>query len=274
MADRILVAEEEEQVRSVLRSLLARAGYEVTEVETGRQAIRELFASPPDLVILDLMLPEPDGWRLLGRIREVTDVPILVLSAFGSPTDVTRGLRAGADDYIRKPFNNQELVARVGALLRRAGRRPSHAAPSGYVDDFVRIDFVEHSVVRHGEEVHLSPLEFRLLAALVLHPSELLTHERLVELVWGDAHGASRQSLTVYVKYLRHRLGLEGKPGEPIETVRGFGYRYRAPRPGTARGHSGRPVPFENREDPTLHGAPLGVAPHDADKAAQAPENG
>jgi DNA-binding response OmpR family regulator len=189
--------------------------------------LRAFFAERPDLVVLDVAMPVLDGWKTLERIRELSDVPVVMLTARTTELEKTRGLRAGADDYVTKPFGRQELLARVDAVLRRAGTR--EAQPDSYSDGFVTIDFSRREVSVRGEPVELTPLEFRLLVAFVRHPNQVLTHEQLLELVWGDAT-AAREQVKLYVGYLRKKLCPDAPDSAPIETRRGFGYSYRRPR--------------------------------------------
>lgn len=221
---RILVVDDDPDIRSLLRELLERAGHAVVSAEDGRGALRSLYEERPDLVVLDVAMPELDGWGTLERVRDLSDVPVLMLTARTGELEKVRGLRAGADDYVTKPFGRQELLARAEALLRRtAGRRPE--APETYGDDVVTVDFGQRQVAVAGTGVALTPLEFRLLAAFVRHPGQVLSHEQLIELVWGDEGAASRNQLKLYVGYLRRKLGAAA--AGRIETVRGFGYRYR-----------------------------------------------
>lgn len=225
---RILVVDDDPDIRSLLRELLERAGHEVFTAEDGRDALRSLYEKRPDLVVLDVAMPELDGWGTLERVRDLSDVPVLMLTARTGELEKVRGLRAGADDYVTKPFGRQELLARAEALLRRtAGRRPE--APETYGDDVVTVDFGQRQVAVAGAPVALTPLEFRLLAAFVLHPGQVLSHEQLIALVWGDEGAASRNQLKLYVGYLRRKLGAAA--AGRVETVRGFGYRYRPARP-------------------------------------------
>lgn len=225
---RILVVDDDPDIRSLLRELLERAGHEVFTAEDGRDALRSLYEKRPDLVVLDVAMPELDGWGTLERVRDLSDVPVLMLTARTGELEKVRGLRAGADDYVTKPFGRQELLARAEALLRRtAGRRPE--APETYGDDVVTVDFGQRQVTVAGAPVALTPLEFRLLAAFVLHPGQVLSHEQLIALVWGDEGAASRNQLKLYVGYLRRKLGAAA--AGRVETVRGFGYRYRPARP-------------------------------------------
>jgi DNA-binding response OmpR family regulator len=224
---RILVVDDEPDIRVLLRTLLERGGYEVEEAGDGRAGIRAFYAQAPDLIILDVSMPELDGWATLERIRDLSDVPVLMLTARAAELERVRGLAAGADDYVAKPFGRQELLARVQALLRRAGAsRPR--VQERYADGFLSIDYANRAVVVDGRDVRLTPLEFKLLAAFVQHPNQVLTREQLLELVWSDPFGVSGDQVKLYVGYLRRKLA-PGRPEDaPIETVRGFGYRYRA----------------------------------------------
>ena len=149
-------------------------------------------------------MPELDGWQTLERIRDLSDVPVAMLTARAAELEKVRGLKAGADDYITKPFGRQELLARVEAMLRRAG--PREEETSTYADSLVHVDFVQRSVTVNGSAVALTPLEFRLLAAFVRHPGQLLSHDQVLELVWGDSFSASRDQVKLYVGYLRRKL--------------------------------------------------------------------
>ena len=222
---RILVVDDEADIRELLRELLGRAGHEVVEAPDGSEALKVFYSEQPDFVILDVQMPILDGWETLSRIREVSDVPVLMLTARAEELDKVRGLRAGADDYLTKPFGRQELLARVSANLRRAGGREK--APETYADGFVTIDFAQRAVRAGGEEVALTPLEFRLLTTFVQNPNQVLSHEQLVALVWGHERAAERDQVKLYVGYLRRKLGTTDAEDSPIETVRGFGYRYR-----------------------------------------------
>jgi DNA-binding response OmpR family regulator len=220
----ILVVDDEADIRELVRELLGRAGYDVVEAPNGSEALKVFYAQQPDFVILDVQMPVLDGWETLTRIREVSDVPVLMLTARAEELDKVRGLRAGADDYITKPFGRQELLARVSANLRRAGTR--EAVPELYADGFVTIDFSQREVFAGDDQVSLTPLEFRLLTAFVQNPNQVLSHEQLLVLVWGDERAAERDQVKLYVGYLRRKLGVS-ESDSPIETVRGFGYRYR-----------------------------------------------
>jgi DNA-binding response OmpR family regulator len=220
-SSRVLVVDDEADIRELLRQLLERAGHLVREAADGREGLRMLHGWRPHLVVLDVSMPGLDGWTTLERIRELTDVPVLMLSARGTEIDKVRGLKAGADDYVTKPFGRQELLARVEALLRRRGAEGAEI-PEAYEDQVLFVDF-EQRLVRVGErEVALTPLEYRLLVAFVRNPNQLLSHDQLLELVWGD-EDASREQVKLYVGYLRRKLE---RPVDRrlIRTVRGMGF--------------------------------------------------
>jgi DNA-binding response OmpR family regulator len=219
----VLVADDDDDIRLLVGELLRRSGYAVHEVANGREALRTFHAQRPDLVILDVSMPELDGWQTLERIRELSDVPVLMLTAKAAEADRVRGLRGGADDYVVKPFARDELLARVEALLRRAAPRGDE--PTVFSDAFLQVDLVQRRVTVRGEEVALTPLEYNLLAAFVRHPNQVLAHDQLLELAWGGSGDVSRDQVKLYVGYLRRKLGADEE--SPIETVRGFGYRYR-----------------------------------------------
>jgi DNA-binding response OmpR family regulator len=226
MNSRVLVIDDEADVRSLVHELLADHGYRVEEARDGAEGLRVLYDKRPDVVLLDLSMPRMDGWQALERIREVSDVPVLILSSRAGDLEKVRGLRSGADDYVIKPFGGEELVARVEALLRRT--RAAAAPHERYEDGALTIDYREHRVCVEGRDVALTPLEFRLLCAFVDHPRQLLSHEQLLERVWHDPQAVSPDQVRLYVGYLRRKLG---SAGAQIETVRGFGYRYRVPSP-------------------------------------------
>jgi DNA-binding response OmpR family regulator len=219
----VLVVDDDADVRTLVGELLTRAGYRISEAPDGRAALRVLYDERPDLVLLDVSMPELDGWGTLERIREVSDVPVVMLSALGAELEKVRALRGGADDYVTKPFGRQELLARVESVLRRA---PSRQMRDTYADRLLEVDFGERRVTAGGQDVELTPLEFRLLSAFVDHPGQLLAHDQLLQLAWGGERGTSRDQVKLYVGYLRRKLASAGIAPETIETVRGFGYRY------------------------------------------------
>jgi DNA-binding response OmpR family regulator len=220
---RVLVVEDDEDVRALVRTVLERAGMNVIEAADGREGLRKFYEMKPRLVVLDVRMPELDGWEVLKRIRELSQVPVLMLTVDASELDKVRGLRQGADDYVTKPFGHQELIARIEAILRRAGETGSEGEV--HSDDLLEIDFPQRRVTVLGQEVDLTPTEFKLLAVLARHPNQVLSSDQLLEMVWGDSFDRSRDQVKLYVGYLRRKLR-DAAGVNPIETVRGFGYRY------------------------------------------------
>jgi DNA-binding response OmpR family regulator len=248
---RALVIEDDKDIALSLRILLERAGLEVALAAGGRDGLRVFHSVRPDLVVLDVGLPQMDGWTVLERIRDISDVPVLMLTARGHEADKVRGLRGGADDYQTKPYGNAELTARVLALLRR--RQPAAASgaeePEVFDDGLVELDFTAREVRVNGERVTLTPTEFRLLAALVRHKGQVLSPETLLELAWSDPFGIGPDRVKYTIMRLRRKLGDGGETrATPIESVRGFGYRYQAmPPPGGNAG--GHPPATRRRQD-------------------------
>lgn len=220
---RLLVVDDDEDIRALLRLILERAGYDVDEQVDGRGALRAFHLGRHDLVVLDVGMPDLDGWEVLERIRDLSEVPVLMLTARDSETDRVRGLRAGADDYVTKPFDREELLARIQGLLRRA---PREDEPVSYTDSYMQVDFVQRTLSIEGRNVPLTRTQYNLLEAFVRHPNQVLSQDQLLELAWEDPHAVSRDQVKLYVGYLRKKLG-EREGESPIETVRGFGYRFR-----------------------------------------------
>jgi DNA-binding response OmpR family regulator len=226
----ILVVDDDADIRTLVSELLQRAGHGVIEAPDGESGLKLFYAQQPDLVLLDVSMPGLDGWEVLTRIRELSDVPVLMLTARAGELEKVRGLRGGADDYVTKPFGRQELLARVDAALRRG--RNDQQPEQTYADDFLTVDFAQRQVRAGGLDLTLTPLEFRLLGAFVRNQNQVLSHDQLLELVWGDARSADRDQVKLYVGYLRRKLGTGAGEESPIETVRGFGAtgRFRRPR--------------------------------------------
>jgi len=226
----VLIIEDEPDIRMLLRALLHRAELDVVEAGAGREGLRLFHETDPDVVILDIGLPDLDGWAVIERIRDMSDVPVLMLTARGLEAEKVRGLTSGADDYVIKPFGSAELVARIQALLRRARRSPEATAPTTFDDGWLRVDLDARSVHVTGLAVELTPLEYRVLAALVEHADSVLSPEQLLKLAWDDPLGIGAERVKFTVSRLRRKLeASDGSPERsPIESVRGFGYRYRS----------------------------------------------
>ena len=226
MVERVLVVDDDETIRRTLRINLRARGYEVEEVASGRDALSTLEDAPPDLVILDLGLPDVDGVEVLRRLRRTSRVPVVVLSARHQSDDKVEALDAGADDYVTKPFGMDELMARVRSALRRGGGDGEvlgGIAP--VVTDAFAIDFGTLTASRGGEPVHLTPTEWRLLGELARHRGRVVTQADLLKAVWGPGYGRESNYLRVYGNQLRRKL--EADPSRPrhILTEPGIGYR-------------------------------------------------
>jgi two-component system KDP operon response regulator KdpE len=224
-AERILVCDDDPQIRRALRLILRDAGYEVTATATAQEALDQAAIVGPHVAVVDLMLPDRPGIEVVRTLREWSDMPILVLSAIGEEATKIEALNAGADDYITKPFGPGELVARVQAALRRAGR--SAAEPRVEVDGLV-VDLAAHAVWVGGEEVRLTPIEFSLLSALVTNRGLLMTHRRLLEEVWGPGYSDATPLLRTHIANLRRKLQVGEHPRRFIRTDAGVGYRVTA----------------------------------------------
>jgi DNA-binding response OmpR family regulator len=218
----ILVIEDDPDICGLVAALVERAGMTAVQAADGRAGIRSFFELGPDLVVLDLGLPELDGWQVLDRVREVSDAPVLLLTADDEQVQKVRGLDGGADDYVTKPFGSEELVARINALLRRGAR--SATKLEVLTDGELTVDEARRQVEVAGAELQLTPTEFRLLAALMRNRNQVLSQLQLLETVWGNTERDPKQ-VRLYVSYLRRKLN-EAAGIDPIETVRGFGYRY------------------------------------------------
>jgi DNA-binding response OmpR family regulator len=234
----VLVVDDETDIRDLVRELLQRSGHDVLEASDGNEALRVFYEERPDLVVLDVSMPGLDGWGTLERIRELSDVPVVMLTARAQELDKVRGLRAGAADYVVKPFGRQELLARVDAHLSRPRADLAALTTEPYVDALLTIDFATRSVTAAGRSVALTPLEFKLLVTLVRHPNQVLSHNQLLELVWGDSRRGGRDRVKLYVGYLRRKLGADVTDESPIKTLRGFGYCYQSRHPKSDRGQS------------------------------------
>jgi len=239
---RVLVVEDDRDIALGISTVLSRDGYGVDTAADGKLGLRAFHTVRPDLVILDIGLPGLDGWAVLERLRDLSDVPVLILTAHGQETDKVRGLNSGADDYLTKPFGNRELAARVEALLRR--RRSDRELAEVYDDGSVQVRFGSHQVSVDGMPVELTPTEYRLLTAFVRNAGQILTPDQLLSLAWNDPLGIGPERVKFTVMRLRRKLGHRPAPGVPapgsgvpapgerggsIEAVRGFGYRYLPP---------------------------------------------
>ena len=221
----VLVIEDDSQIRRFLRATLGSHGYRLFEATTGEAGLVEAATRQPDIVILDLGLPDIDGLDVIRRLREWTALPIVVLSARGQERDKIAALDAGADDYVSKPFGVGELLARMRAALRHATRSPEDAAESTFTLGDLHVDLPKRQVSVAGSQVHLTPIEYRLLTTLIRHAGKVLTHRQLLIEVWGPPYADQAHYLRVYMAQLRRKL--EADPARPryLLTEPGVGYR-------------------------------------------------
>jgi two-component system KDP operon response regulator KdpE len=222
-ATRVLVCDDELQILRALRVVLKDAGFEVVATATAQEALDAASVHPPNAAIIDLVLPDGDGVEVCRRLREWSQMPILVLSAIGEEAEKIRALNAGADDYVTKPFAPGELVARLNAVLRRANRGTSEPVVRA---DGLEIDVAAHKVRRDGEPVHLTKTEFELLRVLAANRGRLMTHRALLLEVWGPAYESDKQVLRVHMANLRKKIERDGR--RYIRTDPGVGYRFDA----------------------------------------------
>ncbi len=223
---RILAVDDEARMVRFIRLNLEHDGFQVVEAYNGSQAMEQIRTNLPDLVLLDVMMPDIDGFEVLRMIRETNNIPVIMLTAKGDEEDRIRGLELGADDYITKPFSPRELVSRVRAVLRRTDTTTTSTRDIIEVDDRLKIDFNRREVWVDGELIKLRPTEYRLLYHLVQNAGWVLTHEQLLTKVWGYEYRDEPHYVRLYINYLRKKL--EEDPADPkyILTERGIGYRF------------------------------------------------
>lgn len=224
----IVVVEDEKQIRHFVRTSLEADGMAVHEADTGQQGLIEAGTRKPDVVIVDLGLPDLDGIEMIRELRAWSDVPVIVLSARSAEREKVAALDAGADDYLTKPFGVSELMARIRAQLRRRNLGAGAEEGNGGICQFgaVSLDLARRRVTRDGEVVHLTPIEYRLLVTLVRHAGRVLTHRQLLKEVWGPSHVESNHYLRIYMGHLRQKLETDPAQPQHILTETGVGYRF------------------------------------------------
>lgn len=223
----ILVIEDEPQILRFLRAALTSHGFRYAEATSGEEGLRQAATRAPDLIVLDLGLPDLDGLEVTRRLREWSTVPIVVLSARGKERDKITALDAGADDYVTKPFGIGELMARLRAALRHGAKAGEDPAEETFEVGNLRIDRVRRLVLRDGAEVRLTPIEYKLLVALARFPGRVLTHAHLLRHVWGPGYARQTHYLRVYMAQLRHKLEVDPARPRYLITEPGVGYRLR-----------------------------------------------
>jgi two-component system KDP operon response regulator KdpE len=229
VASKILIIDDDMAFLRLTDEVLRQQGYEVLKAQDGQEALRRLFTDKPTLVLLDVVMPRMDGWQTCQRIRDVSDVPIIMLSGKRQDEeDIVRGLGYGADEYIFKPVGNKELVARVQAALRRMELPPAVEAKLGtvYTDDFLTIDIPERKVIVKGERMRLTPREFRLLTLLVENADHIITHRQALEKVWGWEYADDIDYVRIYISHLRQKIEPEPSVPKYILTEPGVGYYF------------------------------------------------
>jgi two-component system KDP operon response regulator KdpE len=230
VAKKILVVDDAPVFGRLVERVLSQKGYEVLNANNGEEGLRLLFDQRPDVVLLDVVMPGMDGWQTCKRIRDISDVPIIMLTAHEKDEeDIVRGLDCGADEYLAKPVGGEELVARVRAVMRRAGLPFSQGEERGitFSDGFLTVDIAQRQVSTNGKRVRLTPIEFRLLALLLQNAGHILTHEQLLEKVWGWEYTNDLDYVRIYIWHLRQKI--EPDPAQPkyIITEPGVGYCFR-----------------------------------------------
>lgn len=224
---RILVVEDELPIRRFLRPAVEAAGWRLLEADTGERGLLEASQNRPDVIILDLGLPDIDGIEVVRRVREWSVVPIIILSARGQEKDKIAALDAGADDYVQKPFNVGEFVARIRVALRHAASRAQPSPEATIIAGDITIDLHRRVVTKLGKDVHLTPLEYKLLTTLARHAGMVLTHRQLLREVWGPGHAEDSASLRMVVRQLRQKLEQDPTQPQLLLTEMGVGYRFR-----------------------------------------------
>jgi two-component system, OmpR family, KDP operon response regulator KdpE len=223
----VLVIEDEPQIRRFLRATLSAHGYRLVEAATGQEGLMHAATHQPEIVILDLGLPDLDGLELTRRLREWSTMPIIVLSARGQESDKVAALDTGADDYLTKPFGVGELLARMRVALRHTARTAQEPGEAVFTVGDLRVDMARRQVFVTDQEVHLTPIEYKLLTTLVRYAGKVVTHHQLLREVWGPGASSETHYLRVYMGQLRHKL--EANPARPryLVTESGVGYRLR-----------------------------------------------
>jgi two-component system, OmpR family, KDP operon response regulator KdpE len=226
---KILVVDDELQIRRFLRASLPPPEHELIEAETGAEAIRHVASHNPDVVLLDLGLPDMDGIEVVKNLREWTRVPVIVLSARGQEKDKIDALDAGADDYLTKPFSLGELQARIRVALRNRALASGLDSRATFSAGALEIDYSSRVVRIAGNEIHLTPIEYKLLTTLARNAGRVLTHNQLLTEVWGAAYANQSQYLRVFMGQLRHKIEKDPARPELLTTEAGVGYRFRVP---------------------------------------------
>jgi DNA-binding response OmpR family regulator len=226
MRERILLIEDDVEFLNLTHTWLQNAGYEVLTAEDGAEGMRRVYSSRPNLVLLDANIPKMDGWEVCRRIRDMSDIPVLMVTVNGQKADRLKGFVLGADDYITKPVDFQELIARVQAVLRRVGSTTTEDGPNTFHNGEVEIEWKSHQVWVRGERVKLSPTEYKILSCLIKNRGWIVTHEQLLEKAWGSNYIGDKSFVKLYIRYLRQKIEADPRKPQIIMTERGVGYYF------------------------------------------------
>ena len=225
MAIKILIVDDSQDTTWLLKRVLTEEGYAVQVAHDGREGLRQAFDFRPDLVLLDVMMPDMDGWTMLGRLREFSEVPVIMLTAVGGEQSMVQGLDSGADDYVTKPYGMEELKARVRAVLRRRGVSESNRSKLLQFDSGnLCLDPASRKVTVRGEVVNLTPTEYRLLLCLAYNAGRIVTSQQILDNVWGPGYEDSVANVKLYIWYLRRKIEIDPRDPVYIQTMRGTGY--------------------------------------------------
>jgi DNA-binding response OmpR family regulator len=226
MREKILLIEDDVEFINLTRTWLHNAGYEVFTAVDGVEGMRRVYSSRPDLVVLDANIPKMDGWEVCRRVRDMSDIPVLMVTVNGQKSDRLKGFTLGADDYLTKPVDFHELIARVQAVLRRTRSATRENKPSTFNNGDIEIDWGSRQVWVRGERVKLSPTEFKIISCLIKNRGWIVTHEQLLEKAWGPNYIGDKSFVKLYIRYLRQKI--EQNPHKPqiIMTERGVGYYF------------------------------------------------
>ena len=226
MREKILLIEDDIEFLNLTRTWLHNAGYEVFTAGDGVEGMRRIYSSRPDIVVLDANIPKMDGWEVCRRIRDMSDIPVLMVTVNGQKSDKLKGFTMGADDYLPKPVDFHELIARVQAILRRTRTNTRENKPSTFNNGDIEVDWGSRQVWVRGERVKLSPTEFKIMSCLIKSRGWIVTHEQLLEKAWGPNYIGDKSFVKLYIRYLRQKIEQDPHKPQIIMTERGVGYYF------------------------------------------------
>lgn len=226
MKEKILVIDDDSEFLELTKTWLDQSGFQTITEEDGIQGIRQVYSSRPDMVVVDINMPKLDGWQVCRRIRDMSDIPIIIATVNGQTSDVVRGFNLGIDDYITKPIEFIELIARIRAILRRSENDKHNTGKENFNNGKIEVDWRSHQVYVRGKAVKLSPTEFRVLSCLIENKGWIVTHEQLLQKAWGPNYIGDKSFVKLYVGYLRKKIESNPKQPKSIITERGIGYRF------------------------------------------------